>query len=131
MPVIDAAVLVDALVVVGAPGEAARVEVGRLPELQVPCIFAAEAVSAIRGLLRRGELSPARARAALERIRVARTVQYAFEPFADRVWELRDNVSVYDAWYIALAEWLTTELVTGDARLVGAVGARCAIRLVA
>jgi len=58
-------------------------------------------------------------------------VQYAFEPFADRVWELRDNVSVYDAWYIALAEWLTTELVTGDARLVGAVGARCAIRLVA
>ena len=45
----------------------------------------------------------------------------------DRIWELRDNVSAYDAAYIALAEIIECPLVTADARLSRAPGLRCAI----
>jgi predicted nucleic acid-binding protein len=48
--------------------------------------------------------------------------------FSDRVWELRANLTVYDAWYVALAEWLGTDLVTADQRLANASGLRCAVR---
>lgn len=129
MSVIDAAVFVDALVGVGAHGELARQEVRREPALQVPAIFGAEGASALRGLCLRGDLSAHRASAALEQVRRVRTVQFPFEPFAPRVWELRDNLTVYDAWYVALAEWLRTDLVTGDRRLTNAPGPRCAVRL--
>jgi predicted nucleic acid-binding protein len=50
-------------------------------------------------------------------------------PFSARVWALKDTLPVYDAWYVALAEWLGTELVTADTRLAGAPGPRCPVRL--
>jgi predicted nucleic acid-binding protein len=59
------------------------------------------------------------------------TIQYPFEPFIDRAWELRDNLTVYDAWCVALAERLGTDFVTADERIVGAPGPRCAFRHVA
>lgn len=128
MSVIDASVFVDALVGAGVHGESARQEVRSQPTLQVPAIFGAESTSALRGLVLRGDLSPIRAVAALEQVRRVRTLQYPFEPFTQRVWELRDNLTVYDAWYVALAEWLRTDLVTGDERLTSAAGPRCRIR---
>lgn len=128
MSVVDASVFVDALVGVGSHGELAREELGGQATLQVPAIFGAEAASALRGLVMRSELSPIRAAAALEQVRRVRTVQYPFEPFTPRVWELKDNLTVYDAWYVALAEWLNTDLVTGDDNLVNAAGPRCRIR---
>ena len=48
---------------------------------------------------------------------------------AERVWELRGNLTVYDAWYVALAESLRTDLVTADQELRHAAGPRCLIRL--
>ena len=51
---------------------------------------------------------------------------YPFEPVAQRVWELRDTVSAYDAWYVALAEALDVPLATLDTRLAKAPGPRCA-----
>jgi predicted nucleic acid-binding protein len=127
--VIDASVFVDALVGVGIHGELARQEVRSQPTLQVPAIFAAESTSAIRGLVLRGDLSAIRAAAALDQVRRVRTLQYPLEPFAQRVWELRDNLTVYEAWYVALAEWLGTDLVTGDERLTNATGPHCDVRL--
>jgi len=50
---------------------------------------------------------------------------FPFEPVADRVWELRGNLSAYDAWYVALAESLETDLITLDRRLAKAPGPRC------
>jgi len=44
------------------------------------------------------------------------------------VWELRDNLTVYEAWSVALAEWLGVEFVTADERLAGSSGLRCAVR---
>ncbi|MGH9307389.1 MAG: type II toxin-antitoxin system VapC family toxin [Acidimicrobiales bacterium] len=128
MSVIDASVFVDALVGVGVHGELARQEVRSQPTLQVPAIFGAESTSALRGLVLRSDLSAIRAMAALEQVRRVRTLQYPFEPFTQRVWELRDSLTVYDAWYVALAEWLGTDLVTGDERLTSAIGPRCWVR---
>ena len=48
----------------------------------------------------------------------------------DRAYELRSNVTPYDAAYVALAEALRCELVTADARLAAAPGLRCDTRLV-
>jgi predicted nucleic acid-binding protein len=126
--VLDPSVLVDALVSVGPPGELARAELRDRAVLEVPAIFTAETTSALRGLVLRGELSPVRAATALEQVRTTRTIPYPFEPFAGRVWELRENLTVYDAWYVALAEWLGTELITADGRLASAVGPRCPVR---
>ncbi|WP_419842131.1 type II toxin-antitoxin system VapC family toxin [Candidatus Poriferisodalis sp.] len=50
---------------------------------------------------------------------------YPFEPVADRVWELRFDLSAYDAWYVALAESLGAPLVTLDRRMARAAGTRC------
>ncbi|MGH9129112.1 MAG: type II toxin-antitoxin system VapC family toxin [Acidimicrobiales bacterium] len=130
MTVLDASVMVDALVGLGAVGEVARTALRAQHLLEVPAIFTAEAISGLRGLVLRHELSPIRAAAAVEQVLTVRTITYPFEPFARRAWQLRDNLSVYDAWYVALAEWLGTDLVTGDERLVSAPGPTCAVRLV-
>jgi predicted nucleic acid-binding protein len=127
--VVDASVLVDALVALGPPGDAARDELRHRTVLEVPAIFAAEVTSALRSLLLRGELDPIRAAVARDQVRATRTILYPFEPFSQRVWELKATVTVYDAWYISLAEWLETDLVTADARLAHASGARCDVRL--
>jgi predicted nucleic acid-binding protein len=50
---------------------------------------------------------------------------HPFGPYADRVWELRENLTVYDAWYVAVAERLGQPLVTADAAILGAPGLRC------
>jgi predicted nucleic acid-binding protein len=128
--VVDASVYVDALVGAGLHGDLARVQLRAAGVLQVPAIFGAEATSALRALVMRGELSPIRAAAAVEQIRLTRTEQYSFEPFSRRIWELRANLTVYDAWYVALAEWLGTDLLTADDRLAAATGPRCPIRRV-
>ncbi|MHB8719178.1 MAG: type II toxin-antitoxin system VapC family toxin [Candidatus Dormibacteria bacterium] len=130
MSVVDASVFVDAVVGEGSRADSATRELDRHAVLQVPYIFAAEVTAALRGLVLRRTLSPAHATAALERVRRAATLQYPFEPFAPRVWELRHAVSVYDAWYVALAEGLGTELVTADRRLARSRGIRCPVRLV-
>jgi predicted nucleic acid-binding protein len=128
MPVLDACVVVDALVVADRAGDLGRAELRGLGELQVPAIFAAEVASALRGLVHRRALSPVRASAALTQMLSMRMLSYPFEPFARRVWELRDSLTVYDAWYVALAERLDTELVTADKRLADARGPRCQVR---
>jgi predicted nucleic acid-binding protein len=126
--VVDASVFVDALVAVDSRGKLARGALRSMTVLQVPAIFGAEVTSALSMLVRRGQVSPATAAAAREQLRVTRTLEYAFQPFSNRVWELRANLTVYDAWYVALAEWLGTDLVTADERLAKAKGPRCIVR---
>jgi len=128
MSILDASVVVDALVVTGPAGDLGRDEMRRISVLQVPAIFTAEVTSALRGLVDRKALNPVRAAEALTAILSVRTMSYPFEPFARRIWELRDSVTVYDAWYVALAEWLDTELVTANVRLAKAQGPRCRVR---
>jgi predicted nucleic acid-binding protein len=51
-------------------------------------------------------------------------------PLLARCWELRDNLTIYDAVYVALAEALQAPLLTGDRRLAGSTGPRCVIEVV-
>lgn len=121
--------VVDAFV--GDPSNiASRTALASETELVAPAILLAEAASALRSMALRGDVSAARARAALREAATLRLTRFPFEPFVDRVWELRENVTVYDAWYLALAETLGVALLTADRRLAGAPGARCEIRLV-
>lgn len=73
-------------------------------------------------------MSPVRAAEAITALTLTARAEHSFEAFIDRAWQLRHNVSVYDAWYVALAESLDTELITTDARLAAADGPRCTIR---
>ena len=54
---------------------------------------------------------------------------YPFEPFAERVWELRPTVTAYDAWYVALAESIGASLATLDNRLAAAPGPECGFEI--
>ena len=77
----------------------------------------------------RGTLSGYREDAALGGLRDMRLSRYSHTPFLDRVWELKDNLSAYDAAYVALAETLSAPLVTTDARLARAPGIRAEVEV--
>jgi predicted nucleic acid-binding protein len=121
-------VVVDALVEGSAKGSRARAAL-RSQGLAAPHLLDIEVVGSLRRLVRLGEL-PARdakdAIAALARLRVDR---HDHTPLLGRVWELRDNVTPYDASYVALAEALGVTLLTADARLANAPGIRCEVEL--
>lgn len=95
--------------------------------LHVPAIFLAEVASALRSMLGRGELTQPRAEGALAAAGKVARAEYPFAPFSERAWELRGNLTIYDAWYVALAEYLEVPFVTADARLIDATGPRCTI----
>lgn len=105
---------------------------GLLREGAVVCPHLAdsEVVHALRSQVRRGDLAAPAAermlsvwqRLGLERVAVAGVL--------GRVWELRENLSAYDATYVAVAEALEVPLVTADGRLGRAPGPRCAITVV-
>jgi predicted nucleic acid-binding protein len=57
-------------------------------------------------------------------------VRYPHQPLSDRVWELRHDLTAYDATFVALAELLTAPLITCDARLASAPGHEATIELI-
>lgn len=93
--------------------------------LQVPANFPAEVTSALRGLVLAGHISDPVAVAARRRLATVRMRLHLFGPYADRIWELRDNLTVYDAWYLAVAERMDQSLLTADAAILGTPGVRC------
>lgn len=125
MRVLDASVVTDAVAVNGPSGRQARRLLEQERVLHAPALLGAEVTSALQTMVIRGTLRPADARAAASRAARIRRRSYPFEPLLERVWELRDNVTVYDGWYVALAESLDAPLVTGDERLLAAPGPRC------
>lgn len=129
MIVADASVVADALVVVGSQGGLARAAISAHDTLAAPAVLPAEVAQALRAMSRRGQLAALRAYAALDGLTRLPLSLAEFLPHRRRVWELRENVTAYDAWYVALAESLDVPLVTLDARLAGAAGPRCEIVL--
>lgn len=127
--VVDASVVVEALTNRGAVGTVAREVLDGRALRQSAAIVRAEVVSALRSMARQGVIASDRARTAAARATAFGLELHPFEPYLPRVWELRDNLSVYDAWYVAVAEALGTSLMTVDARLAEAPGARCPIEV--
>jgi predicted nucleic acid-binding protein len=96
----------------------------------VPHLVDAEVAHALRGQVRRTQVGPDQARAVLLRWARLGLRRFAVVGLLSRIWELRDNLSAYDAACVALAEVLECPLVTGDARLARAPGPTCAITVV-
>jgi predicted nucleic acid-binding protein len=94
--------------------------------LAAPHLLPVEVTQSVRRLVRHGSLTSRDAAAAMRDLLALPVELHPFEPFAGRVWELRDTVSAYDAWYVALAEALDAPLATLDTRLAQAPGPRCA-----
>lgn len=122
--VIDSSVLVAALTDAGANGRWAAVQLAQ-DELAAPALVMAEVANVLRRLEGGPELSPAVAAVSLRSLRRLDFELYPFAPFADRIWELRFNLTAYDAWYVALAESLGWPLVTLDRKMARASGTRC------
>ncbi|MDY7100724.1 MAG: type II toxin-antitoxin system VapC family toxin [Actinomycetota bacterium] len=128
MIVVDSSALV--LAVVDTTGRGAQVRARLDDGASAPHLVDAEVGQAIRGLVRRDALGPDAAERSLGSAARLVTDRFAHPPFQARAWELRDNVSFYDALYVALAELLRVPLVTADVWLTQAPGPRCSFETV-
>jgi predicted nucleic acid-binding protein len=126
--VTDAGVLVAVFVDDGMWGDIARARI-RNEDLAAPEVIDLEVTSALRGLLRAGKVDELRALMALADLRRLPLRRASHQGLVSRCWELRDNITVYDASYIALAEMLGTTLVTTDARMSRAPQKSCRIEV--
>ncbi|MGK2850037.1 MAG: type II toxin-antitoxin system VapC family toxin [Candidatus Limnocylindrales bacterium] len=126
--VVDASAVVAALVDGGSAGAWAASELGGGP-LAAPHLMPVEAANILRRAVLTGDVSADTAALAHDDLVQLRVELFPYEPFAPRVWELRANLTAYDAWYVALAEVLGGPLVTLDLRLARAPGPRCDFRL--
>lgn len=129
MIVVDASVLANALTDDGPVGTAGRAELARDAHWAGPEHLVVEVFSAVRGRWLGHKISEQRADEALAALAATSIDLMATTPLLDRMWELRSNVSGYDAAYIATAETLACTLVTADARLSRTPDLRCEIRV--
>lgn len=127
MLVLDTSAALQALLAVDAAPEL----LGRmaLDDLHAPHLIDTEVLHALRRMTIRGELSEDRANDARRDFDELALIRYPHAPLSDRAWELRHNLSAYDATFVALAEALDAPLVTCDARLASAPGHAAAIEL--
>jgi predicted nucleic acid-binding protein len=122
--VVDASVLIAALVDTGPHGVWAE-EVLADGGLHAPELARVEATNILRRLERAKVITLPEANAAQEDLMQLSLELFSFEPFADRVWELRPTITSYGAWYVAVAEALELPLATLDERLCKAKGVTC------
>jgi len=123
--VVDASAAVSALLNAGPARRALAEE-----QVHVPHQIDAEVASALRHGVAASQVEPGDAWTALGRWRRLGISRYAVFPLLERVWELRENISAYNASYVALAESLGCALLTADVRLGGAPGLRCPVTVV-
>lgn len=114
MIVVDASAMVEALV-----GRAPAPELldALSGDLCAPHLLDVEVTSVLRGLLLGGKIASGLADEARRDYFAFTIVRHELEPLAERVWELRHQLTAYDAWYLALAEALDCPLYTCDAKL--------------
>lgn len=114
--VVDASAIVD-LLAARPEAEAIRVRLATVTEVHVPEHFHVEVISALSGLLQRGERDLATIEAALGALLDLRAIVHPVAPLAWHVWDLRERLTAYDAGYLALARSLDMPLLTTDRAL--------------
>jgi predicted nucleic acid-binding protein len=122
--VADSSVVVAALVDTGDDGMWATSLLAS-QSLAAPHLMPVEVTNVLRRAARGGNISHDVASLAHGDLLQLRFELFPYEPFAERVWDLRDNLTAYDAWYVALAEALDAPLATLDQRLARAQGPTC------
>lgn len=128
MIVVDASVLATALADDADDGDRTRARL-RGEQLAAPELLDLEVASVLRGQMRAGSLDARRADLALADLDALPIQRAPHRQLIRRCWQLRDNLTIYDAAYVALAEALDVDLLTADRRLAKAPGPRCRIEL--
>jgi len=122
--VIDASVLAAALIDSGKEGRWAEATIAANDSV-APELVLVETSNVLRRLERARQISTFEASSAHRDLMRLDLELFSFGPFAERVWVLRDNLTSYDAWYVALAEALRCPLATLDKRITRASGPTC------
>jgi predicted nucleic acid-binding protein len=129
--VVDASVLANVVGDDGPTGIAARARLEVAGEASVPDLADVETVSVLRKRWISGTMTARRFRQAVDDLLELPLIRYPTGPLMSRAYELRANVTAYDASYVAVAEALGCVLVTGDGKLARASGPRCLIEVLA
>jgi predicted nucleic acid-binding protein len=122
--VVDSSVVVAALIDSGPVGQWAEEQLSSAP-LAAPQLMPVEAANILQRSTLTAEISADVASLAHEELGTMPIDLFPYSLVASRVWEMRANVTAYDAWYVALAEMLGARLATLDLRLSRAQGPRC------
>jgi predicted nucleic acid-binding protein len=122
--VVDASVVVAALLDGGEVGTWADALLAE-QAVVAPHLMPVEVANVVRRNAAAGSVSRDAAHEAIADLGELRARLVPFGPCAARVWALRDNLSCYDAWYVAVAEAVDAPLATLDMRMAGAAGVRC------
>jgi predicted nucleic acid-binding protein len=123
--VVDASAALLALLNAGAARRAVAHQ-----QLHVPHLIDCEVASGLRRRVHARELTADAGWSLLDTWRHLGMTRYTAVGLLSRIWELRENLSAYDAAYVALAESLDCDLLTADSRLSRAPGIRCAVTVV-
>ena len=130
MIVLDASATIEMLL---------RTPTGRLVEARVysrsqslhaPHVIDLEVTHALRRNVAAGAIASARGKEALEDLRDLSLVRYPHDLLLERIWELRDNLTAYDAAYVALAEGLGVPLLTCDRKLASPGSHRARVEVI-
>ena len=130
MIVVDASALIEVLLNTPSGSRITQRLFEGQETLHAPCLLDIEVVQVLRRYALAGELNATRGLQAIEDLSDFPLTRYPHDLFLPRIWELRHNVTAYDAAYIALAEALDAPLLTRDARLASAAGHHATIEFV-
>lgn len=124
--VVDASVVVSVLLGSERDSRWARQQLSSC-EWVAPQLLPVEVAAALRRLAHAGVVSIDAATRAHSNLTEMPIGYFPYEPFARRVWQMRNNLTSYDAWYVALAEALDAPLLTLDRSLATGSGIRCKV----
>ncbi len=130
MIVIDSSVILEVLLVTpAAPGISRRI-FARRETLHAPHLIDLEVAQVLRRYVSSGEMSATRGLEAIQDFLDLSITRYPHDLFLTRIWELRNNITAYDAAYVALAEALMVPLLTRDSRLASIPNHKARIELI-
>ncbi|RNE67400.1 type II toxin-antitoxin system VapC family toxin [Cryobacterium tepidiphilum] len=128
LAVIDSGALLELILKHGAAGVPRHAATA---DLVAPHLLDPEFLSSTRKLILRGSIPIERAERLIREFKRVTIRRFSHGPLLEKAWALRENITPYDAMYVALAQTLGVPLITADARLRRAAESYCAVTLLA